>query len=284
MSAKLVKKLRDISGQGIMDCKNMINTATEILGGSASEDEILAKAMDELQKISHKKVEKRAARYAQEGSVIAISKDDYAFILEVNCETDFVARNDSFKEFTEALCKVALDNQPSNLTELLSLQFSDSESVEAACQTMITKTGENIKISQFFGMKSSGANLLTYEHGTKLAVLVEYQGAESAAKDIAMHVAANNPVSIDSNGVCAKLLAKERELFEVQAKESGKPENVQEKMIEGKLAKFFAEVTLLQQAFVKDDTISVSDYLAKNSTTVKSFKRVALGEVGSSEA
>lgn len=282
MSTKLITQLRYESGQGLMDCKKMIEQAKQELG-EAAESDILKKALELLQKNSSKKIEKKASRAALHGLVLTGHAESYAYLIELNCETDFVARNENFVSFSEKLAEVALANKPADLAEFLALDFSGQETVEAACKAMITKTGENIKISRFIGLSSSNS-FVAYNHGQKLGVLVEYAGNAESAKDIALHVAANSPVALDAASVPAAILDAEKKLFAEQAQASGKPENVQEKMVEGKLKKFLSEVTLMDQGFVKDDELKVADYLAKTDTQIISFQRIALGEAASSEA
>ena len=279
----LISELRAQTSQGLMDCKKMINEAKTALGENASDQEILAKAIELLQKASSKKIEKRAGRSADEGLIITNDAAGYAFIIELNCETDFVAKNESFVEFANQVAEIAAAQKPNNLTELLAAKFSDAATVADACNTMITKTGENIKISKFVVLASS-SGLVAYNHGGKLAVIVEFNGDAESAKDIALHIAANNPAAIDADSINPQMLENERNLYLEQAADSGKPAEVQAKMVEGRLKKYLAEVTLMGQGYVKDDEITVAEYLAKTNTSIQAFKRVALGEVDTSEA
>lgn len=282
MSIKLISELRAQSGQGLKDCKAMIQAAIDSLGETASEQEIITKAFELLQKNSGTKVEKKAGRTANQGLLLSGYRDQYALILELNCETDFVARNDLFKDFANDLLELALTNHPLTQAEFLAIATDNGLNVGEAVNSMIATIGENIKVGNFVG-KTSDSAFITYNHGGRLVVLVEYIGNADSAKDIALHIAANNPVAIDEASICKDLLAKERSLYQEQAKDSGKPEEVQNKIIEGRLKKFVAEVTLLGQNFVKDDEITVAEYLNKNATTIISFQRVALGEAASIE-
>ena len=283
MSIKLISELRAQSGQGLKDCKAMIEAAMESLSENATDQEIVSKAFDLLQKNSGSKVEKKAGRTANQGLILTGSSDHYALILELNCETDFVARNDSFKDFANQLLELALTHKPLTQAEFLVVPTDNGLNVGEAVNSMIATIGENIKVGNFVG-KTSSSELTSYNHGGKLAVLVEFTGDADSAKDVALHIAANNPVAIDEASICQDLLSKERSLYLDQAKDSGKPEEVQNKMVEGRLKKFLAEVTLLGQNFVKDDEITVAEYLNKTATSILSFQRVALGEVASNEA
>lgn len=283
MRTALIKQLREESGQGMMDCKRMLEEAQRELGISAAESEVLKKALELLQKNSSKKIEKKASRVALHGLVMAGSIDGYAYILEINCETDFVARNESFIAYSEKLSQIVLQNKPSNLDELLAAEFSSNIDIASACKDLIAKTGENIKISRFEPF-SSNNGLVSYCHGQKLGVVVEYIGSSESAKDVALHIAANSPVALDIGSVPQDIISAERALYSEQAQATGKPAEVQEKMIDGKIKKFLSEVTLMDQAFVKDDDLKVSEYLVRTKTKIISFQRVALGEVSSSDA
>lgn len=278
MTASLIAKFRKQTQQGMMDCKKFIEAAKSELSESASEAEIFDLALDLLTKASSGKIKKRAAREANEGVIVCAGDDNYAYALEVNCETDFVARNDVFKAFVADLSNLISEQQPLGLTELLELPLNGSNVAEV-CKDLIIKIGENIRIGKFFGFKAGASKFVAYNHGGRLAVVVEYEGDAAAGKDIALHIAANSPAAIDESGVCAKMIATEKAMYEEQAKESGKPDDVQAKMVQGKMSKFLAEVTLLGQKFVKDEDVTVAEFLKKNTTKILSFKRVALGEV-----
>lgn len=279
MTASLIKKFRDDTQQGMMDCKKFITQAKENLGANASEDEIYNEALELLAKSTSGKVKKRASMSAKEGLIITNDASDYAYILELNCETDFVARNEVFQQFSKDIADLAVTQKPATLPELLDLDFG-GQKLSSACEAMIVKLGENIKISKFYGFKStSGSQFVAYNHGGRLAVVVEYQGDSNSGKDVALHVAANNPAAVDEASIPQELLKAETEMYESQAKESGKPEDVQAKMVQGKVKKFLADVTLLGQKFVKDEDVTVAEFLSKNSTKVIAFKRVVLGEL-----
>lgn len=279
MSIELVKKLRDQTGFGLKDIKAAISQVQSELSDSASENEILDEAFKALQSASSKKIEKKAGRSVNAGVILSATSEDnkYSFMLELNCETDFVARNEKFQEFSENLVNSIKGSMPTDMATMLETLYDDKRTIQEACNDMIALIGENIKISKFVGLKSNNG-LVTYNHGGKLAVMVEFSGCKDSAKDVALHIAANNPVAIDADSVSSNLIESERELYSSQAKESGKPPEVQSKMVEGKLKKFFADVTLLGQSFVKNDEQTVSDFLKANSTTINSFTRVVLGE------
>jgi elongation factor Ts len=279
MSIELVKKLRDQTGFGLKDIKTAIGQVKSDLSDSASEKEILQKAFEVLQSASSKKIEKKAGRSVNAGIILSSTSEGnkYSFMLELNCETDFVARNEKFQEFSANLVKAINESAPTDMVQMLETSYDGERTVHEACNDMIALIGENIKISKFVGKKSDNS-LVTYNHGGKLAVLVEFSGCKNSAKDIALHIAANNPVAIDVNSICQSLVSAERELYSKQAKESGKPEEVQSKIVEGKLKKFYADVTLMKQSFVKNDEQTVAEFLKSTSTTISSFTRVVLGE------
>ena len=270
ITATMVKELRERTGSGMMECKKALTEA----GGD------IEKAIDEMRKAGLAKADKKSGRIAAEGLVVVeLSADKkQAAVVEVNCETDFVAGGDEFKAFTSDLGKVILNKSPADVEAVKTLKLASGASVEETRLAMVAKIGENIQVRRFV-RASTDASFGYYLHGTRICVLVEMaNGNEDLLKDIAMHIAASRPVCVDESNMPAELLEKEKEIFIAQAKESGKPDNIIEKMVEGRIRKYLAEVTLLGQPFVKDPDITVAQLLKKAGATVRSFHRIAVGE------
>lgn len=274
ISASMVKELRDRTGAGMMDCKKALQeTAGDIEA-----------AIDAMRKSGMAKAAKKAGRIAAEG-IIVIKSDGAggnAVILEVNCETDFVARDDSFQGFSGNLAGVLLE-QGNGAVEApgdLSLNGAGSQSVEEARQQLVTRLGENISVRRYSRVrKGPGGGLGIYVHGTRIGVIVDLSVDNPAlAKDLAMHIAAANPLSVDEKDMPADLLDREREIQLAQAGESGKPEAIIEKMVDGRMKKFLRENTLSGQAFVKDPDFTVAELLKKNNAAVNGFVRYEVGE------
>jgi elongation factor Ts len=279
ISATLVKELREKTGVGMMDCKKALS---ETNGD-------LEQAADLLRKKGMAKAAAKASRAATEGLVgSAVSSDAKRGVLvEVNCETDFVARNDEFTGLVNQVAQYLLEKAPSN--EGTGADLSDKPSWEAGktvdetIKERIQKTGENINIRRFVRYEVSGAGTVaSYIHlGGKIGVLVELSGSGNLtdlAKDVAMHVAASQPQCVSRDQVPADQVAKEREILLAQQDLQSKPENVREKMVEGRIGKFFEQICLLEQPFVKDPSNTVNDLLKKNNATVTRFTRYGLGE------
>ncbi|RME83162.1 MAG: elongation factor Ts [Zetaproteobacteria bacterium] len=267
ISAAEVKKLREKTGAGMMDCKRALEEA----GGD------FEKAVDILRKKGLAAAQKKSARVAAEGMAIAKSRGDLGVALEVNSETDFVARNELFQSFVQQLADLILDKQPKDLAELKALPFAEGRTVEEATVELIAKIGENIQIRRFAVL--SGDHVASYVHmGGKIAVLVAFAGEvdPQLARQIAMHVAAANPKYLDRESVPEEDLAREREVLLEQARATGKPEHVLEKIVEGRLRKFYEENCLLEQAFVVDPDKKVADVLGD--ARITGFVRYQLGE------
>ena len=244
ISAAMVKELRERTGSGMMECKKAL---TETNGD-------IEKAIDEMRKSGLAKADKKASRIAAEGLVVVeLSADNkQAAVVEVNCETDFVAGGDDFKAFTAEVAALVLARSPADVEAVKALKMASGTSVEEARLTMVAKVGENIQVRRFVRVNTD-ATFGYYLHGTRICVLVEMaNGNDELLKDIAMHIAASRPVCVDESNMPAALLVKEKEIFIAQARESGKPDNIIEKMVEGRIRKYLAEVTLLGQPFVKD--------------------------------
>lgn len=270
ISATMVKELRERTGSGMMECKKAL---TEANGD-------IEKAVDEMRKSGLAKADKKAGRIAAEGLVfVELSADKkQAAVVEVNCETDFVAGGDEFKAFTANVGKLILEKSPADVEAAKTMKLASGVTVEETRLAMVAKMGENIQVRRFVRVKTD-ASFGYYLHGTRICVLVEMaNGNDDLLKDIAMHIAASRPVCVDETSIPAALLEKEKEIFSAQARESGKPDNIIEKMVEGRIRKYLAEVTLLGQPFVKDPDITVAQLLKKAGATVRSFHRITVGE------
>lgn len=271
ITAAMVKELRERTGSGMMECKKALTEA----GGD------IEKAIEDMRKAGLAKADKKAGRTAAEGLVAIEISDDrkQAVVVEVNCETDFVSGGDDFKGFVSAIAKRILTDSPADLTALMAMPIENGgPSIEEKRQAMVAKIGENIQVRRFVRV-STDAAFGSYLHGTRIGVLVEMaNGNEDLIKDVAMHIAASRPVCVDESGVPADLVAKEKEIMVAQAKDSGKPDDIIEKMISGRLRKYLAEITLLGQPFVKDPDQTVAQLLKSAGATVKSFYRFEVGE------
>ena len=266
ITADTVKQLRERTGAGMMECKKAL---VETKGD-------LDAAAELMRKTGLAKADKKAARVAAEGTVVAERAGNSAVLVEVNCETDFVARSDEFLAFAREIARVALEKAPGDLNALLALGAGAS-TLEDQRRALIAKIGENISVRRFVRVTAPGV-LGTYIHGGRIGSLVALKGGDEAlAKDLAMHVAAANPAYIDSNGVPAAVLDKEREILAEQTKGEKKPPEIVAKMIEGRLRKYLAEITLVGQPFVKDPELTVEKLLKKGGATVVQFERYEVG-------
>jgi elongation factor Ts len=272
ITAAQVKVLRERTNVGMMECKK----ALEITGGD------MELAIEELRKSGKAKADKKSGRVAAEGIVIIRSSSDgkRAVMVEINSETDFVARDKNFITFVEAVALTALDNNISDLAELSATQLSgDSMTVEEARQALVVKVGENISIRRISITGSSAEGIGTYLHANRIGVYVELDtDNRELAKDIAMHIAASKPLVVSPEEVPADIVTKEREIWMAQAASSGKPQEIIEKMVAGRMKKFLDEVSLLGQPFVKDADTTVASLLAKNRAKVVTFVRFEVGE------
>jgi elongation factor Ts len=267
ITAAQVKELREITGCGMMDCKNVL---VEVDGD-------MEKAIDSLRKKGMAKADKKAGRIAAEGVVMIKANDHDAVMLEINSETDFVARDENFKSFVEKISDAALKNKVDTI-EKLNAVMVDGKTIEELRKALIAKIGENVNIRRIARVETSG-HVGAYLHGTKIGVLVVTNGGDEAlAKDIAMHIAASKPQFVLPEQVSAELIAKEKEIFVAQAKDSGKPDNIIEKMVEGRIKKFLNEVSLIGQPFVKNPDQTISDLLKTSKANVDAFVRYELGE------
>ena len=271
ISASMVMDLRQRTGLGMMECKKAL---TEAAGDMAKAEELLRIR-------SGAKASKAADRIAAEGVVaVHVAADaKTASIVEVNCETDFVAKNDDFKAFAREIAALVVRDDPADVAALSNAKLPSGEAVEARRTALVQKIGENITIRRFARRVAKG-RIASYVHGTRIGVIVDVTGgAETLGKDLAMHVAASKPLAVSKDGVPADIVAKERAIAAARAAESGKPANIVEKMIEGAVAKYLAEVTLLAQPFVKGDgKETVGDLVKAQSATVNGFVLYVVGE------
>jgi len=270
--ATKVKELREITGAGMMDCKK----ALEATGGD------IKLAIDKLREMGIAKSDKKAGRVAAQGIVeIHQENDQQAVMLEVNCETDFVARDENFLTFVANTAKTALHHQVQDVAHLVNLPLMGqipSVSVDEARKALIAKVGENINVRRLVLTKRAGT-LGTYSHGGRIGVVVELDNDnKELAKDIAMHIAASKPIVITPEEVPADVIAKEKEIYMAQAANTGKPQDIIEKMVAGKLKKYLDEVSLLGQPFVKDPDVTVGSLLSKHRAKVVTFARFEVGE------
>ncbi|ABO47444.1 translation elongation factor Ts [Francisella tularensis] len=267
ISAKLVKELRERTGAGMMECKKALVAAAGDIEKAAEEMRISGQA----------KADKKASRVAAEGVIEVYAADGRAILLEINSETDFVARDETFKKFAQEAVKAAHAANAKTIEEVLAAKTSNGETVEEVRKSLIAKIGENIQVRR---VKTVEAETLgAYIHGSKIGVVAALEGGdEDLAKDVAMHVAAANPMVVSGDQVPADVVAKEKEIFTAQAKESGKPAEIIEKMIVGRIRKFLDEVALLGQDFVKDPAIKVEKLVKDKGAKVVNFIRLDVGE------
>ena len=272
ITASMVKELRELTGAGMMECKKALTEA----GGD------IETAIDNMRKNGQAKAAKKAGRVAAEGAVVIATnaENTVGHILEINCETDFVARDENFKKFAQALAKCGIDSQSNELSELMAQPMPefDGMSAEQAREALVVKIGENIQVRRLGTLAADGI-VGHYLHGDRIGVLVALDKADAElAKDVAMHVAATNPMALDADEIPASVLDKEREIVSAQAKESGKPDNIVEKMVEGRIQKFIKEVCLVHQPFIKNPDQTVADLLKAAGAKVTAFVRFEVGE------
>ncbi|MBL7004703.1 MAG: elongation factor Ts [Gammaproteobacteria bacterium] len=270
ITASLVKELRERTGSGMMECKKALVAA----------DGDIEKAAEDMRKSGASKADKKAGRIAAEGAIKILLSDDAksAVILEVNSETDFVAKDDNFIEFVNQVATVALAQKPADVAALNALTVESGDTVEEARKVLISKIGENIQVRRFNLMTSENGQLTAYLHGARIGVLVDTTATEEMAKDVAMHVAAVNPQCISEDQVPAADVEKEKGILVAQAEQSGKPAEIIEKMIVGRMKKYLAEITLMGQAFVKDPDQTVGKLLKSANADIADFTRYEVGD------
>ena len=269
ISASMVKELRERTGAGMMECKKALTDSSGDLD----------LAVENMRKAGLAKADKKAGRVAAEGRIAVEQAGDAVAMVEVNCETDFVANGDEFGGFAAAVAKAVLTAAPASPEALNDAKLTSGETMDTARRNLVAKLGENIAVRRFERYQTNGGVLAAYIHGTRIGVIVEMKGGTPAlAKDIAMHVAASRPLCVKPEQVSKELLDKEREIIRAQSADSGKPEAIIEKMVEGRLKKYLAEVTLLGQPFIKDPDLTVEKLLAKSGAEVLRFARFGVGE------
>ncbi|HEY2929098.1 translation elongation factor Ts [Piscinibacter sp.] len=270
ITASMVAELRAKTDAPMMECKKAL---TEAEGNMDKAEELLRVKLGS-------KAGKAASRITAEGVVSAFVDGTTGALIEVNCETDFVSKNDSFLAFTKACAELVAKSNPTDVTALSALPYSQDgfgPTLEDVRRGLIGKIGENMAIRRF-KRYAGGGKLASYLHGTRIGVMVEFDGSDVAAKDVAMHVAAMKPVSLSSADVPAALIDKERSIATQKAAESGKPPEIVAKMVEGSVQKYLKEVSLFNQAFVKNDKQTVEQMLKAAGTTVKGFTLYVVGE------
>ncbi len=272
ITASMVKELRERTGSGMMECKKALQEA----------DGDIDVAIENMRKSGMAKADKKSGRVAAEGRVVIKISDDgkSAAVVEVNCETDFVSGGDDFLSFVDAIATTALKNKPADIAALSGMTLEgSSETVEQARKEKIAKVGENMQLRRFELLETTAGTFGSYLHGTRMGVLVEMEnGNDELIKDVAMHIAASNPLCVSEAEVPADVLEKEKEILRAQALESGKPADIVEKMLAGRIRKYLAEITLLGQSFVKDPDKTVETLLSDAGATVNRFVRYEVGE------
>jgi elongation factor Ts len=271
ISATMVKELRERTASGMMECKKALVEA----------DGDMELAIENMRKAGLAKADKKSGRIAAEGIIGAKVSDDgkAVAIVDVNCETDFVAKADDFVSFVNNVTVALLNSDVETEEQLLAMTLADGTVADEVRRSLVAKLGENITIRRFEKYKTATGGTACYLHGNKIAVIVELANADNElGKDIAMHIAASKPTCVSEEQVSAELIEKEKEIFSAQAAESGKPTDIIEKMVVGRISKFLAEITLLGQPFIKDDKITVAKLLASKGNSVIRFSRLEVGE------
>ncbi|MFB2538833.1 MULTISPECIES: translation elongation factor Ts [unclassified Acinetobacter] len=266
ITAQMVKELRDRTGLAMMECKKAL---TEANGD-------IELAIDNLRKSGQAKAAKKAGNIAADGAITIVQDGNKAVLVEVNCQTDFVAKDENFANFSKKVAEIILASGETDAEKVATLQYDDAQTVEEARIALVQKIGENIQVRR--AKIVAGENLAVYKHGLKIGVVVSYTGDAETGKGVAMHVAAFNPVAVTAEQVPADLVAKEKEIAEAKAAESGKPANIIEKMVQGSVDKYLNEVALDRQMYVIDNDKKVADVLKSTSTNIVEFVRFEVGE------
>ena len=270
ITAALVKELRERTGAGMMECKKAL---VEMKGD-------IDAAAEHMRKTGMAKADKKAGRAAAEGLVVIRTSGDGKTVamVEVNCETDFVAKDENFRNFVDAIADKVLAAKPADLDALLAMPLEGGLSVEDSRKALIARIGENMNVRRFVLINAKG-KISSYMHGTRIGVVVDLEGGnDELGKDIAMHIAASKPVCVDESGVSQDLIQKEKEIYTAQAQDSGKPADIIEKMVMGRVQKFLKEITLLGQPFVKDPDQTIDKLLKGAKAKVATFVRYEVGE------
>ena len=269
ITASLVKELRERTSSGMMECKKAL----------VETDGDIEAAAELMRKSGAAKADKKAGRVAADGAISSLVTEDRktAVILEINSETDFVAKDENFQSFAAAVVQTLLLQKPASVAELSSLSIADGQTVETARQALIARVGENIQVRRFEIIESE-QGIASYLHGSRIGVLVESSAEAEMARDIAMHIAAVNPQYVDKSMIPTEFVEKEKAILIAQAQDSGKPPEIIEKMISGRLDKFLAEITLVGQPFVKDPDQTVGKLLSSSGASISGFVRYEVGE------
>ena len=273
ITASLVKELRERTGAGMMECKKAL----------VETDGDIEAAIEQMRKSGQAKAAKKAGRTAAEGVIVLSFNEDnsQAAMVEVNCETDFVGKDDNFTSFASAVAEKVLNGGAEDVQGLMeqALHEGDDTTVNQAREALITKLGENMNVRRFVRFQATKGKLTSYRHGVRIGVVVEVEGGDDElGKELAMHIAATNPICLSAAEMPQDLLGKEREIVTAQARESGKPDNIIEKMVDGRMRKYLAENTLLGQAFVKDPDTTIEKLLQGKDANVIQFQRFEVGE------
>ncbi|MEW8289224.1 MAG: translation elongation factor Ts [Candidatus Thiodiazotropha endolucinida] len=273
ITASLVKELRERTGAGMMECKKaLVETNGDIDA-----------AIEQMRKSGQAKAAKKAGRIAAEGVIVISFSEDcgQAAMVEVNCETDFVAKDDNFTSFAKAVAERVLAGGADDVAGLMELPLHEGEdtTVNQAREALVSKLGENMNVRRFSRIQAGSGKLSSYQHGSRIGVVLELDGGDEAlGKDLAMHIAATNPICLSAEQMPQDLLDKERDIVTAQAKESGKPDEIVAKMVDGRMRKYLAENTLLGQAFVKDPDTTVDKLLKSNASSIIQYTRFEVGE------
>ena len=269
IAASQVKELRERSGAGMMECKKaLVETGGDIEA-----------AIEHLRKNGAAKAAKKAGRLAAEGSIIVSDTVDAVALVEINSETDFVANDQNFTDFGREVASVVASFAPRDIDELAALCCKSGETVEQKRTALVAKIGENIDIRRFHRLEKEGGLVECYLHGKRIGVVVKIHGGDNdLAHDLAMHIAATNPICIAEKDVPSDVLEKERDITRAQAEQTGKPPEIIEKMVEGKLKKYINEISLVGQSFVKDSEITIGKLLDSRNAAVSEFVRYEVGE------
>jgi elongation factor Ts len=268
ISASMVKELRERTGAGMMECKKALVET----GGD------MDAAVDFLRKSGQAKADKKAGRVAADGRIVIAIDGKRAVMAEINSETDFVAKDENFISFAEAVTRAALENDVADLGTLMATPLGDGQTAESARTELVAKVGENISVRRFAAIEAVD-RLGSYTHGVRIGALVSLRGgSDELARDVAMHIAAINPRWLDESAVPDEVLDRERGIYAEQARESGKPPEIVEKMVAGRIAKHLKEITLLGQPFVKDTDVTISKLLENAGAEVTAFLRFEVGE------
>ncbi|MCU7859091.1 MAG: translation elongation factor Ts [Candidatus Thiodiazotropha sp. (ex Lucinoma kastoroae)] len=273
ITASLVKELRERTGAGMMECKKAL----------VETDGDVDAAIEQMRKSGQAKAAKKAGRIAAEGVIVLSFNEDstQASMVEVNCETDFVGKDDNFTSFAKAVAERVLAGGADEVKTLMEQPLHEGEetTVNQAREALVSKLGENMNVRRFSRFQASSGKLVSYRHGVRIGVVLELEGGgDELGKDLAMHIAATNPVCLSVDQMPQDLLDKEREIVTAQAKESGKPDEIVAKMVDGRMRKYLSENTLLGQAFVKDPDTTVEKLLKIKGASIIQYARFEVGE------